>query len=280
MNIFDYLKKYRRFAVLVLLVASLVMMAFTGRQGYEAGFLRNSAGFVLSGGQVLFANIGNWFVDRFEFFRDMNIMHAENQRLREENERLEAALAQYLHLDEENRRLAELVNLHRIYEDYSMLAASIISHSPGNWSASFIVNRGQADGIAVNMAVLGAGGLVGRISMVGPNYAVVTPLIEDGFAVAAEGVRSGDWGSVSGDINLSSYGLVRMNYIERDADLVIGDEVMTSSISSIFPPGIHIGHITSINQTPGGARYAIVAPSVDFLRLSLVLIVTDIFEIN
>ena len=69
-----------------------------------------------------------------------------------------------------------------------------------------------------------------------------------------------------------------MNYIDADADLAIGDEIITSQTSAIFPPGIRIGEITELGQTAGGMRYAVVRPSVDFGQLSAVLIITDDFE--
>jgi rod shape-determining protein MreC len=274
----DFLRKYKKWFIIGLMAVSLVLMAFTGRAGYEQGFIRSSVGFVVSHAQGLFANIGNWFSDRFDFLRNMNDLHAENQRLRAENERLQIELDRFLHLDAEIRILAQIVDLYRHYEDYSGLTANIIAHDPGNWHGGFAINRGSNSGIAENMAVLAPGGLAGRISRVGFNYAVVMPLIEDGTAVAAQGLRTGDFGVVTGDINLSSQGLLRMNHIEQGADLAPGDVLITSDISPIYPPGIRIGHIIEMGQAAGGLRYAIVVPSVDFSALTTVFVITDTFE--
>ena len=226
----------------------------------------------------MFANIGNWFADRFDFLRNMNNLHAENIRLQFENDRIQIELDRMLHLDEENRMLAEMMHLYRHYADYATIGANIIARDTTNWHDTFTIDRGRNDGIAINMAVLAPGGLAGRISAVGFNYAVVTPLLEDTSAVASQSLRTGGWGVVQGDINLSSHGLLRMNYIDMDADLAIGDEIITSNTSAIFPPGIRIGEITELGQTAGGMRYAVVSPSVDFSRLSAVLIITDEFE--
>jgi rod shape-determining protein MreC len=272
----DFLHKNKRWFIICLVVVCLVMAAFTGRGSYEQGGLRSSAGFVLFGGQMGLARVGNWFGERFDFFRSMNNLYYENLRLIEENERLQTDINRFLHLDEENRLLAELVNLQRRYEDYAILGADIISFDPGNWYSDFSVNRGRRDGVAVNMAVLAPGGLAGRVSsLVGYNYAIVTALTEDSSAVTAESRRTGDWGIVTGDINLSSRGLLRMSFIELAATLAVGDEIITSHISSIFPPGILIGHIVELEGSE-----ALIKPAVDFSRLSSVLIITDIFDFD
>jgi len=274
----DFLQRYKKWFIIALVVLSFAMMAFTGRAGYSQGFLRSSFGSVVFSGQVLFANIGNWFSDRWSFFTSMNEVHHENQRLLEEIDRLQAELSQQRHLQEENRALADLVNLHRRYDNYAVLGADVISHDPSNWMSTFTINRGTNDGVAVDMAVTAPFGLAGRISRVGPNYAIVTPILEDGSAVSAQGERTGDFGVIHGDINLSSQGLLRMNHIEPFSDLTIGDAIITSHISSMFPPGIFIGYVVEMGQDAIGHRFALVEPAVDFSRLPAVLIITDVFE--
>jgi len=273
----EYLRKHKRLFIIGLIVVSLFLMAFTGRQSYEQGFVRSSIGFVITQGQVLFANIGNWFADRLGSISSNTALQAENTLLRAENARLQADLDRFLHLEDENRMLAEMMELHRHYADYATLGANIISRDPGNWSASFIVDRGSRDGVEVNMAVLAPGGLAGRVSLVGFNYAVITPIVEDGAAVTAMGLRTGETGVVTGDVNLASRGLLRMNHIELDADLSPGDVIITSPLSAIFPPGIRVGQVLEMGQTAGGLRYATIAPSVDFNSLTTVFIITDTF---
>jgi len=274
----DFLQKYKKWFIIGLLAFSVVLMAFTGRTGYQQGFIRSAFGVVMTGGQNIFTNIGNWFSDRWNFFTSMNELHGENQRLLAENERLEMLLAQQMHLLAENQIYAEMLYLRRQYDDYAILGAEVVSHDPSNWTSTIIVNRGANDGIAVDMAVLAPGGLAGRIDSVGPNYAVVSMLIEDAVAVSAQTLRTSVWGVVSGDVNLASYGLLRMNHIDPHADLTVGDEIITSHISSIFPPGIFVGHVEEVGQTAGGGRFALIRPAVDFSRITHVLIITDIFE--
>jgi len=274
----NFLQTHKKWIIIGLLGLSVVMMAFTGRDGYRQGPVRSAFGAVITGGQQVLSGIGDWFSDRWNFLTTMNDLHRENQQLIAENERLEMQLAQLLHLLEENQALSELVYLHRQYDDYAVLAAGVISHNPSNWASNFIINQGANSGIAVDMAVLAPGGFAGRVSSVGFGYANVSPLIEDGVAISAQNRRSGYTGVVRGDISLSSYGLLRMNYIAAYADFNVGDEVISSHLSSIFPPGILIGNVVEVGQTMGGMRYALVEPAVDFSRITHVLVITDTFE--
>ena len=111
----------------------------------------------------------------------------------------------------------------------------------------------------------------------GWNHSTVITLIDYSSSVGAESRRTGDWGILRGDITLMSDGLTRMEFLNPAADFSIGDEIITSMMSSIYPPGIMIGHITDI-ITEGDSTYAIVQPAVDFSRLSTLLVITELFE--
>ena len=276
----DLIRRHKKIFIIGLCVLSLFLMAFTGRSSYTQGPIRSSIGFVFTSGQALFSNIGNWFSERIGFLTNMNNLQRENQELLAQVEALQTELNRMLHLQEENVALSSLVDLHRHYDNYGVIGADIISHNPSNWSNSFVINIGQNRGIAVDMAVLAPGGLAGRVSSVGFNYAVVTPLLEDGLAVSGQSQRTGDWGMVSGDINLSSYNLLRMDYLDISAGIAPGDAVITSHMSSIYPPGILIGHVVEIGQSTGNLLYATIRPSVDFSSISSVLVITDIFDNN
>ena len=78
----------------------------------------------------------------------------------------------------------ELYQIDRKYSDYPKIAADVISKDPGNWYSTFVVNRGTADGIAVDMNVLGQGGLVGIVTAVGEHWAEVRSIIDDCYKKA------------------------------------------------------------------------------------------------
>ena len=270
----NFLIKYKKYTIIFLSLTAIIMMIFTS---IRESRISNEIGFVLAGFQGFFSNIGDWFSDRASFFVNMNNLHSENIELRNQLARLEVEVSRLLYIEAENKILIYLMDIPRRYSEFPMMGANIIAQNPTNWSLDIIINRGTNDNISQNMVVIAPGGLAGRISRVGRNFAIVTPLIEDTSAVSAATRRTGDIGMIRGDINLSSRGLVIMDRISPDADIQIGDEIITSQISSIYPPGIQIGNVISIDTNPAGDRYAIIQPSVDFFNLSALQIITELF---
>ena len=273
----NFLHRHKKIVIVCLAVLSFTLMSYTAWERYQPGPVERGFGFVITGMQGFFMNIGDWFSDRIDFLISMNDLHEENRRLREQILTYQTINARLTHVDDENAVLTELLGLQGRYSDYPTLGARIIAQDPSNWTGTFTINRGTGDSLANDMVVLAGGGLAGRISKVGYNYAIVTPLIEDISRVSAQSLRTGDHGIISGDINLSSSGLLRMDYIDVTSDITIGDRIITSNIASIYPPGILIGYVVEIGQMPNNMRTAIVQPSVDFSRLTTVLVITELF---
>jgi len=273
----DFLNNHKRAFVIVLAVLSFGLMAYSARENYAPGPLEQGFGFVMTTTQGAFMGVGDWFADRIDFLVNMNNLHNINQQLQEEIWMMQIESARLTHVDEENRVLTELLNIHRRYSDYPLLGANIIAQDPTNWMDTFIINRGASDGVFPDMMVLAPGGLAGRVSKVGHNYAIVTSIVEDSAAVSAQSRRTGDWGVALGDTNLASGRLLRMEHIDPASDIALGDEIVTSNISSMYPPGIHIGYVVEVGQLPNGMRFAIIQPSVDFSSLTTVLVVMELF---
>ena len=273
----NFLNNHKRYFIIGLVIFSFVAMAYSARENYQPGPIERGFGFAVTNVQDFFTGIGDWVADRINFLINMNNLYAENTRLQEQIATYQIENARLLHLDEQIAELSELLAINNRYANYPMLGANIISLDPSNWFDTFIIDRGARDGIARDMAVLAPGGLGGRIYKVGYNYAVVTTLVEDTSSVSAQSRRTGDWGVVRGDINLASHSLLRMEFIDIAADIAIGDEIVTSATSSVYPPGIHIGYVVEINQLSSGMRSAVIKPSVDFTRLTAVSVITELF---
>ena len=273
----DFLNQKKKYLIIGLVLFSFVAMAYSGRNNYQPGPLVRGVGFGIAYAQGFFMGIGDWISDRADFLINMNDIHAENARLQEQLWLYQIEIARLRHYGEENAMLSELLNVYNRYSGYPVLAANIIAQDPTNWFDTFTINRGASHGVLRDMAVLAPGGLAGRISQVGYNYAIVTTLIDDTSAVSAQSRRSGDWGLVRGDVNLTSHGLLIMEFIDIGADIAIGDEILTSSASSVFPPGIHIGYVVGVDVNIAGMREALIEPSVDFAQPAMVLVITELF---
>ena len=273
----DLVRKHKKIFVICLVAVSLVLMAWSARENYRPGPVSRGAGFVITHVQGFFMGIGDWARDRIDFLVNMNDLHHTNQELREQILMYQIENARLTHVDEEIRVLTELLEIGNRYSDYPTIGAYIIAQDPTNWMDTFIINRGTRDGLERDMIVLAPGGLAGRVSEVGANFARVSTIVEDSTAVAVESRRTRDWGMMRGDVNLSSQGLLRIEHIDAAADFAVGDEIVTSNISSMYPPGIHVGYVVEVGVLSNGMRFAVVRPTVDFSRLTHVLVVTELF---
>jgi rod shape-determining protein MreC len=226
------------------------------------------------------------------FSRTINAS-SENTQLKNQLARDNKLIAQYQYEAIQNRQLSNLVHLDRTnnIDSYNPVTAQVIASNPSVWYDQITVNAGSGDGVALNDAVIagassgaGAGGLVGDVTTVGSDYAVVTLLTAPKFAVGAlveEGGSSGDSGVLQPA--LGEQGSLLLQYLPPHAQINVGDEVVTSGFSdprnqlvkSFAPPDIPIGQVTNANQnTLINNQEVTVSPAVDLRHLSVVQILT------
>lgn len=220
----------------------------------------------------------SWVQGNFSAMTNSRMLLEENHRLREENAVLRTENDRLQLAGDENAALNALFDMSQRYGHLPTIGARVIGHSPNDWHRRFFLDRGADDGIAANMAVIGDGGLLGVIRQVDAGRSQFVSITDSEFSVAVMNSRTGDIGMASGDIRLMQQGLIRMDRIEATAQLIPGDEIRTSTHSSIFPPGILVGVIESIYPNPDGhTRHAIIRPSVNLDAMGMVLVVAENF---
>lgn len=223
---------------------------------------------------------GDWLKEKVQFVKDIRDLEEINETLQTEVDQLQYE-NKILEQDEvELERLRTLYELDKRYADYPKIGAQVIGKDPGNWYNIFMINKGTRDGLMVNMVVLAGNGLVGHITDVGPNFAKVQTIITDTCNVSSKIMRTSDLCVVKGDQTLvSDTAFCRVEYLADDANIVVGDEVVTSHLSDIYPPGILLGTIMEIEDNPDEmTKTAILSPAVDFKHLEEVLVINQVFE--
>jgi rod shape-determining protein MreC len=198
-------------------------------------------------------------------------VRADNHRLRDENQRLRVEALAVSETVEENRRLRRLLDL-RSHLPLATLPGEVIAREWGGWVRSLTVNRGHGDNIRRLAAVISPDGLVGRVVDVRLGASVVQVLTDPTSTVSAHAVRGRTAGVVEGDTR----GSIRFKFTARDGNsLEIGDLVVTSGLGGVFPRGIPIGRVVSIDDR-GSALFhsATLAPLVDLGHLEEVLLLT------
>ena len=207
------------------------------------------------------------------YFRDIQALVVENERLKQENEKLvyeNTILAEY---KDENNNLKNLLEMKQRYHDYEGVGANVIGKESGNWYKVFNIDKGTRYNIDENSVILANGALVGRVLSATSISSKVLAIIDDRSSVSAKIVRTGDAGILRGDIELVNRGLCKLE-INIESEVVKGDQVVTSHLSSIYPPGIPIGTVEEITQGKNGlTQYAYVKPIVDYKYIEQILVI-------
>src|SRR5262245_60685690 len=176
---------------------------------------------------------GGW--DNYVDLRDVR---AENESLKKQLGDLEVAAQQQRALAAEAERLRELLKLQKI-TTLPTLSAEVIAGNPIPGMQTVTIDRGTADGVQANMAVIVPKGIIGRI--VGPvaSHAARVQLLTDrDAAIGAQGERSRSGGMVVGD---DADRPLRMELVSNLADVQQGDAIVASGVDGIYPKGFGIG---------------------------------------
>lgn len=198
-------------------------------------------------------------------------VHVENEALKREVSALEVQLQQEHALAARSEKLQQLLNL-KTQATVPTLAAEVIAGNPDPLTRTITINRGSADGVRADMAVIAPSGIVGRVLGPTARHASRVQLIVDRNAAAGalvERTRAGGM-VVGADANPP----LRMDLVSNLADVKPGDNVIASGVDGIFPKGYLIGRIEHADQSGAGLYWTItVRPAVDFSGLEDVLVV-------
>ena len=192
----------------------------------------------------------------------------EYKKIKAERDILKSRLIGMDELLLENNRLRDLLHLKKSLV-YSSVSANVIGRSPSRWSSSIIIDQGKEEGIKQGMPVVNELGVVGKIAEVYDKSSKVILLIDPQFSVGALIRSTRESGSVSGALG----DFCRMKYLNEDARINLGDDVITSKISSDFPAGLLIGHIMSVEETKNGLLECRIKPAVSLSILEEVLVI-------
>ena len=200
----------------------------------------------------------------------------ENEQLQQEIAELRTQLVDYHDVKLENARLWKYYNLKRDYPEYELLPATVVRRDPGADFYSFTINKGYSDGISTGDPVVTENGLVGWISGVDSSTARVKTILSPDAKVSALDSASRDSGIVTGDVKLCDQNLTTLTKISAQNTMQIGDILVTTGVSGVYPPSVIIGEITEIKfDEYDTSKYAVVKPFEDIRSVVDVVVITD-----
>ena len=265
--------------LIILLVSVIFLVALIGfslRDRHNATLpeqiIKDTVGFA----QSIFAKPTNYITGIFSNIDSLLNTYEENQRLKMRLEDFAVLQAEVSTLKSENASLRELTTVEDSLRDFDPIQATVIARNPDQWEEKIILNKGTADGVEKNMAVMTSRGLIGKIVIATPYTSEVELLYtnNENYRVSAIAM---------GENNEEIHGLIE-GYDEERNELLLkridsklsvkaGDKVLSSGLGGIFPKGILIGEVTEVTTDDFGlTKMAYVKPAADFSMLENVII--------
>ncbi len=247
--------------------------------GWTSGPVGTAAGYVFIPMQRGLTTVGNWISDKTTELASLKDVMQENEELKTQVDDLTNELNK-LKLDQyDTEDLRELLELDDSYSEYNKVSASVIGKDAGNWFDIFLIDKGSKDGIAAGMNVITGRGLAGIVTEVGTDYAKVRTIIDDTSSVSGMVLSTSDNCIVSGNLQMMDERqmITFTNLKDTEDQVSVGDQVVTSYISSEYVQGLLIGYISELHDNSNNlTKSGLITPVVDFEHVKHVLVITDL----
>ncbi len=279
------MKDFLRQNGMLLLVIALLASILIGIAGFvlsgEADPLSNIVNTVISPVRGGIAAAADWVEGAYNYVLRRGEMEAELDALRTQVGELQEKVRQGEEASRENEQLRDLLGLQARRRDFVFEAAKVTARSTSNWESTLTLSKGSTAGVeAGDCVVTQTGVLVGVVAETGLNWSTVSTVINTETEIGGIVTRTYSAGVLEGDFSLMNEGKLKLNYLPEGAQLVTGDEVLTSGRGEVFPSGLEVGRVEGVFTDPSGqTRYAVVAPSVALDSLIEVFVIKD-FEIT
>ena len=264
------------FAAILVLVC-LIMTLFSAATG-RPSVLRSVTGAIVTPLQNGLSTATDWFTDLFGYFYRYDALERENAELKQKIQEYEKLEIEYNAAIKENDALREAAGVKAKRAEFSLELCSVVSVTGKGFESSITLDRGSISGIESGDCVITGDGLVGFVDTVGLNHCVVKTVIHVDFSSSASVSRTREVVVTGGSFELASDGLLKVSYLENDADVRPGDVILTNG--GAYPPDLIIGRVEAFRQESHGiSSYASVRPAVDLDQLSTVLVVKE-FQVD
>jgi len=241
-------KEARPTLLIVLVALSLVMLTMYFRES-DSGPLHSARRVTLEVTAPI-ARVGTVITSPIRsigsFFEGIGVSRERVQALEQQNQELRARLAELEEARQENERLRALVDFAE-ERKFAKLGAEVIRRPVSIWEGVIVIDRGSADGIEPGMPVIAAQGLVGQVADVATHSSTVRLVTDQLSGVASLVQSSRTPGVVRGSVD----GSLSLDFVDRTVLPVPGDVVITSGIGGVYPAGIVVGDVVSVDDRHG-----------------------------
>ncbi|MCB2288721.1 rod shape-determining protein MreC [Clostridium sp. CS001] len=269
-----FVKNKLAVVIIILSVTFLSLIAYSANRE-KMSIVENGVGVTINSVQGVFYKGFYKIRDSFKFITNFSNVKKENEELRKTNIEFQGKALEYNNLEQENERLRGMLNFSKERNEYNYVGADIIGVSGNNFLDGFIINKGENKGIKKRMIAMTGEGLVGQVTSVGNNWAIVQCLSNENIAVAALVQNTSENnGIVKGYKDENNKLLAEIQRLSLDSLIKKDNVIVTSGLGGIYPSGIRIGKVLSVHEDKGEVmKSAIIEPYVNFSKIEEVFIV-------
>jgi len=258
--------------VAVLLSAALAVLSNATGMSVPAMITQAALAPIRAGANAMTQAAEQWYSYMFRY----EALAAENEALKEQIAHMEDQARLADSVKRENGRLRDMMGLTSITETYDLVDANIIGWSSTDWTNTMTINRGSDSGITVDMVAITANGeVVGLVTEVGPNYAVVKTVLDSTLEISTIIASSGYNGMVKGGYYYKNINHLIMDYLPSSAIIRNNDQVVTAG-STVYPRNLIVGHVVDAGfDDTGVAKFAVLEPAAEIASLEQVFLLTN-----
>ncbi len=268
-----------KFFIITLIVClALVIVPSTLSAMGLGNYVSRAVTTVVSPLQKLFAYVSDGIDGFTDYFTEYDRLVEENEELREMVQLMRDEIHSAEELEQMNSWLFGYLELKKEHTDFTFEPAKVTGTGSGNYKTVLTLDCGTSKGVDEGMALVTPQGIVGHIVEAGASWSKAVTLLESGSAVGAVIERTGETGLIEGDFSLASDGMCKMTYLSADSDVAEGDRVLTTGTGSVYPGGLVIGYVASVETDPlNRTKIAYINAAADLtdLKNSNLMVITD-----
>ena len=263
----------------LLLVAAVLLAAVLALGSQILGFdpLTSAMEVLATPFRAASAAVTNWAQAQYDRSFRVEEQAAQIEALQQRVAELERDAIAGQDAQRENERLRDLLGLREERPELQYRDAAVVRRSSRNWASDLTIDRGTSGGVEEGDCVIDQyGHLIGVVTEADPNSSLVTTILDPTLELGGRIARTDEDAILEGDFSLMLEGLTRLSYLPEEARLVTGDQVITSGLGGMYPPGLAVGTVRSlITEEDGLTRYAQVEPAADISGVQYVYVIVD-----
>lgn len=265
-NILLFIQRYFDFLFFLILQVISLTFLFRFNKFHEAAFSNVSL------------ETTGWISSRYDNVESYFTLRKTNEELSLKNEELQNKLKEnYFKIDTGAMMVndRELSDTLQKYKQYVWRSAKVVNNSIGLQNNFITIHRGELQGVKKDMGVISASGVVGSVISTSDNYAVVMSLLHRQSRVSARIKKTGELGIIQWDGESPLY--LKMTNVPKSVNISLGDTIVTSQYSYLFPKGVMIGTVAEVINDKASNFFTLkMSPSTDFFKLEYVMVVENL----